>query len=213
MHRETVGELIELAGSLAPSHRALLERARSFGRAVGVEVLDVRPGIGEGVWDVRLRIAEAGAEDHEPCRREGAQEVEPPPLSPPARAEFASPAREIEPFEGDGTDDVLRFIAEADPRARLPARGGPARGATVRVVSTGERNRMLASTVVGDALLSLVHRGVADDEVAVEGALASARSLYLTQVAESGGDAAADDLNRLFDRAVVDLRIHLLSES
>lgn len=220
MLRETVGELIELAGDLVSPHRALLERARTLGRAVGVEVLEMRPGFGDGVWEVRLRLQGedgGGAESRPPDVHEAAESgacAGALRLAPAALlAEFTSPVRGIAPFVGDGSDDIVRFIAESDPRARVPSRGGPAPGATVRVLSAEERNRMLASTIVGDALLSLVHRNVAQDESAVEGALRPARALYLTEVRRSGAGGSDDELNGLFDRAVGDLRIHLLSDS
>lgn len=216
MPSETVSELIELAGALGSAHQDLLERARALGRSLGIEVLDVRPaGVG-GAWDVRVRaLAEpqaGGAETESTPSASATADLEPPPdagtLRPPP---FLSPVRESAPFAGDGSDDILRFIAEADPRTRVPPRGGPGPGASIRVLAAAERARMLASTIAGDALLSLQHRGLATDEAEVKGALVHAREQYLAEVGRAGGDGQLTDPGAFFDRVAADLRHNLLN--
>lgn len=216
MPSETVSELIELAGALGPAHQDLLERARALGRSLGIEVLDLRPaGVG-GAWDVRVRaLAEpevGGAEMQFIPSASATADLEPPQdpgtMRPPP---FVSPVRETAPFAGDGSDDILRFIAEADPRTRVPPRGGPGPGASIRVLSAAERGRMLASTIAGDALLSLQHRGLAADEAEVKSALVHAREQYLAEIGRAGADAHLTDPGAFFDRVAADLRHNFLN--
>ncbi|HST59582.1 MAG TPA: hypothetical protein VLK84_12850 [Longimicrobium sp.] len=216
MPSETVSELIELAGALRPAHQDLLERARALGRSLGIEVLDLRPAGAGGAWDVRVRaLAEpegGGAEMESTAGAPAAADLEPQlatgTMRPPP---FLSPVRESAPFAGDGSDDILRFIAEADPRTRVPPRGGPSPGASIRVLSAAERVRMLASTIAGDALLSLQHRGLATDEAEVKGALVHAREQYLAEVGRAGADAHLTDPGAFFDRVAADLCHNLLN--
>lgn len=214
MPSDTLLELIELAGTLRPAHEELLERVRAFGRALGIEVLDLRPAALGGAWEVCVR----------PLPVPGSAPGDPAPSSPgepePVRAgrsirppPFLSPVRESAPFDGDGTDDILRFIAEADPGTRVPARGGPAPGAVVRVLSAGERAGMLAGTIAGDALLSLQHRGLSRDPAEVDGVLVHAREQYLTEVGRCGVEVPPADLSTDFDRAAADLCHTLLNAS
>lgn len=216
MPSETVSELIELAAALQPAHQDLLERARALGRSLGVEVLDLRSaGVG-GAWDVRVRALagpEAGGAETEFIPSASA----PPDAEPPRDAgtmrppPFVSPVRGTAPFAGDGSDDILRFIAEADPRTRVPPRGGSVPGASIRVLSAAERGRMLASTIAGDALLSLQHRGLATDEAEVKGALAHAREQYLAEIGRAGADAELTNPGAFFDRVAADLCHNLLN--
>ncbi len=215
MPSETVSELIELAGALGPAHQELLERARALGRSLGIEVLDLRPaGVG-GAWDVRVRaLAEpqaGGAETESTPSASAPADPEPPQDAGTMRPTFVSPVRETAPFAGDGSDDILRFIAEADPRTRVPRRGGPVPGASIRVLTAAERVRMLASTIAGDALLSLQHRGLATDEAEVKGALVHAREQYLAEVGRAGADAHLTNPGAFFDRVAADLCHNLLN--
>ena len=210
MASDPLAELISLAGAVGTAHEALVARAREIGRAAGIEVVDVRPG-GSGEWDIRVRaLAEP---DPVPAATAPAADAghadDGPPLWSVRPQAFVSPVRGIAPFEGDGSDDILRFIAASDPAARVPARGGPTPGATVRVLSTAERIRMLASTVAGDALLSLQHRQLLGDEGAVTAALVHARGQYLAEVERSGVEAGDRDYAAEFDRVAAELR-HLL---
>lgn len=214
MPSNTFLELIELAGALRPAHEDLLERARAFGRALGIEVLDLRPAALGGAWEICVRAlpapesspgapAQSSPGNLEPVL--AGRSVRPPP--------FLSPVRASAPFDGDGTDDIMRFIAEADPGTRVPPRGGPAPGAVVPVLSGVERVGMLAATIAGDALLSLQHRGLAGDPAGVDSALVHAREQYLTEVGRCGVDVPPADLAADFDRAAADLCHTLLNAS
>lgn len=215
MPSKTVSELIELAGALGPAHQDLLERARALGRKLGIEVLDLRPAGAGGAWDVRVRaLAErkvGGAEMESTPGAPAPADPGPPAVRTMRPPPFVSPVRETAPFAGDGSDDILRFIAEADPRTRVPPRGGPGPGASIRVLSAAERVRMLASTIAGDALLSLQHRGLATAEAEVKGALVHAREQYLAEVGRAGADAHLTDPGAFFDRVAADLCPNLLN--
>ena len=213
MASDTLAELIALAGPLGRAHEVLLARARELGCAVGIEVVDVRPG-GSGEWDIRVRtLAEPESVPVATARAADPGHTDDGPQLWSVRPQaFVSPVRGIAPFEGDGSDDVLRFIAASDPAARVPGRGGPTPGATVRVLSTAERIRMLASTVAGDALLSLQHRQLLGDEGAVTAALVHARDQYVAEVEGSGADAGDRDFAAEFDRVAAELR-HLLPDA
>ena len=210
MASDPLAELISLAGAVGTAHEALRARAREIGRAAGIEVVDVRPG-GSGEWDIRVRaLAEPESFPAAPApAAEPRHAGDGPRLWSVRPRPFVSPVRGIPPFDGDGSDDVLGFIAASDPAARVPGRGGPTPGATVRVLSTAERIRMLASTVAGDALLSLQHRRLLGDEEAVTNALLHARDHYVAEVGRSGAEAGDRDFPAEFDRVAAELR-HLL---
>lgn len=196
MIQEHLAEIAALARAVVPTHAALLDRARALGALVAVEVLDLRPGA-DGVWELRIRplasavygVPEPGlpaVADRAPCH----------PPDPP----FTSPVRVSVPFHGDGSTEISRFIAEADPVVRVPARGGGPVGELVRL-SDDERLRMLPGTIAGDALLSLQHQGLHNDPAAVEQALRCGREHFAAEVSRSGTRVPAEDFLRLYDGA------------
>lgn len=205
-------ELIELAGALRPAHEDLLERARAFGRALGIEVLDLRPAGLDGAWDLRVRVDSNSELGHSlQSSASAAHPAQSPRVGRVRPAPFHSPVRDSVPFSGDGSGDLRRFFAEADRSTRVPRRGSPESGVGIRVLSTSERVRMLASTIAGDALLSVQRQGLASDEAEVDTALANARVLYVAEVA--GVDAAGmlgEDPAAYFDHVAAELRHNLL---
>lgn len=209
MQNSAISELAELAASLAPAHAVLLERARTLGTALGIEVLDLRPGTG-GVWDVRVRLygrAPGGViSGPTPAISEGTaerMEVEQRP------AAFTSPVFGSEPFDGDGTDDLLRFVAEADASVRVPARGRA--GPPPPRLEDEERVRMLAEVIAGDALLSVVHQGLHADAAAVDAALARGRAHYEAEIARAGLASRAGEFLALYEPACAAMRATLLT--
>jgi hypothetical protein len=208
MPHAALSELAGLAASLAPAHAALLARARAFGALYGVEVLDLHPAGGDGVWEVRLRPRPASPDAPTPAEATVSDERRIPrtPPDPP----FASPVRGSRAFEGDGTHDMLRFVAEADPVVRVPPRGAGASGGPPPRLSDEERLRMLPATIAGDALLSLQHQGLDRDPAAVEQALRQGREHFAAEVARSGAGERTAELLALYDTASATARRQLL---
>lgn len=209
MRHDALAELAGLAASLAPARAALLERAREVGALFNVEVVDVRPPGADGVWDVRVRPlpgpARAEAAVPDSARPRDPRIPETPPDPP-----FDSPVRRSAPFDGDGTRDVLRFVAEADPVVRVPPRG--VAGAPPPPLTEDARLRMLPSTIAGDALLSLQHQGLHRDPAEVEAALRQGREHYAAEVARAGAHSRTDELLAFYDRAAATARRQLLGD-
>jgi hypothetical protein len=210
MQNSAISELADLAASLAPVHAALLERARALGTAFGIEVLDLRPGA-DGVWDVRVRLHGRAPEA---AMRPGPTSTIPERATERAAVEhrptpFTSPVIGSVPFDGDGTDDLLRFVAEADASVRVPARGRA--GAPPPRLGSEERLRMLAEVIAGDALLSLVHQGLHADVAAVDAALARGRAHYEAEIARAGMASRASEFLALYEPACAAQRATLLT--
>jgi hypothetical protein len=180
----------------------LLRLMVELGATCGVEVLRFEPGEAADVWDLRLRISTPSV-GHGGCASTTGAEPESEPET------FVSPARDAEPFVGDGTADLPRLIAASDPRVRVPPRGGHAPGAPPPPLGAEERLRMLAGTIAGDALLSLQHQGRERDGLAVRDALARAREHYAREIERAGGGAGEELLAR-FDAAAEQARRELV---
>lgn len=181
------------AARAAEARRALRDAARALAAEHGVEVMDVREAGAEGEWEVRVRIARAAASVPPPP----AGEDGPPPLA-------AGAARWAQPFRGDGTGDLLRFVREADPASRIPP---PEPGRVpVAPLSSEERLRLLAGVSAGDALLATLPAGTGATTQAVaealahDGAWSGAPPGHGERVAEIGvravHDVAASELAR-----------------
>lgn len=173
--------LVQLSAQFALARDVRTELLRlltALGATCGLEVLRLQPGEAADVWDLRLRVL-GPAVRHGAAAAEVEDEPEP----------FVSPAREAEPFVGDGTTDLPRLIAASDARVRIPPRGRGAPGSPPPALGAEERLRMLAGTIAGDALLSLQHQGRERDDAAVRDALARAREHYAREVERAGGRA------------------------
>jgi hypothetical protein len=192
MHADLLDLLAAQLISAGNARAQVLRLLREEGEAHGFEVLWLRPGDEPDIWDVRIRVSALAAlpsfEDAAPPRVEA--------VSPP----FMSPAREAEPFVGDGTNDLPRLIAASDRRVVIPRRGAAAPGRPPPPLEERVRLRMLAGTIAGDALLSLQHQGREGDETAVQSALARARQHYAAEV-ERAGRPVEDTVLSHFDAA------------
>lgn len=197
MADNVLSELLPLAEAMASAHRALVERVRALGEAHGVEILEARPLGTDGTWEVRVQVRLPWVPDASPATLE----VRPP-------RPFMSPLPHSRPFDGDGTDDIVRFIAEADPAARVPGRGSGQPSPPLPRLAEGERLRMLAGTIAGDLLLALIHEGRQRDPSAVEGALRQARIQYAAEL-ERAGSLEAPSLVALLERRAAELRHQL----
>jgi hypothetical protein len=190
MRPDLVTRLAAQFAAVEIARTELLRLAGELGAGCGVEVLRLRPGEEADVWELRLRIPSAAV---------GAATTTTVPSGEGEEEPFVSPARDAEPFVGDGTADLLRLIAASDPRVRIPPRGRFSEAAPPPL-GAGERLRMLAGTIAGDAVLSLQHQGRERDGAAVRDALARAREHYAREVERTGGpeelvagfDAAAE---------------------
>ncbi len=178
---------MERARALEAARDALLAEARAMGReALGIEVLDLRPGA-NGTWEAVLRFpgrtvteqpADAGSTG---VAREAPGWTVPDPPEPP----FRSPVRSSAPCEGDGSGDLEALIARADPAAALPPAEHPGADSPLPL-DDAARARMLASTMAGDAVLALMHEGRADDPANLAAALRQSRDRYAAEVSRMG---------------------------
>jgi hypothetical protein len=205
MQNAAISELAGLATSFADTHAALIARARAVGEPFGVEVVDLRPGA-DGVWEVRLRVSAVGARAPEappPAAATPQAQVRRPPPEP-----FVSPVIRSRPFNGDGTGDLERFFAEADPSVRVPPHGRP--GSPPARIGDEERLRMLADVIAGDVVLSLQHQGLHGDWHAVDAALRHARTHYQAEILRAGMEARMDEFLALYEPACAAARAELL---
>ncbi len=178
MSSDLLAQLSEQFALARHARAELLRLLGELGSTSGVEILSLLPGDAADEWDVRFRIPPPTVR-HAPTAPQA-------PLVIVDVPDFVSPARDAEPFVGDGTLDLARLIAASDPRVRVPPRGWSL-GDSSAPLGAEERLRMLAGTIAGDALLSLLHQGRERDEAAVRDALARAREHYSREVERAGG--------------------------
>lgn len=157
---------------------------------LGIELLDLRSRAADGTWVMICRFAPAdtgGASAQVPAT--GSASIETWAIPEPPDPPFVSPVLSSPPFEGDGSNDLLRFIEEADPSVSVPAVGP--RGELPPLLTAEERARMLASTIAGDVVLALMHEGGADDPQRLGAALDAGWERYTTEVRRLGRDPDA----------------------
>jgi hypothetical protein len=195
-------ELADLAGACTAAHQTLLERVSTVAAEHGLEVLHIGPAP-DGAWDLRVRPLPAGALP--PAFEEpGGRRIPDRPPEPP----FLSPVRASVPFDGNGTGELLTFLANADRAVCVPA-PGPGRRGALPWLSDEERLRMLPGTIAGDALLSLQHQGLHGDPAAVAAALAQGREHFSAEVSRAGVEGPAEFLS-LYDEAAALARHRVL---
>jgi hypothetical protein len=197
-----IAELADLAAACTAAHRMLLERVSTVAAAHGLEVLHVGPAP-DGAWDLRVRPLLAPPLPVPVAEPRGRRIPDRPPEPP-----FRSPVRDSVPFEGDGTGELLTFLAAADRTVCVPA-PGPGGAGALPWLSDEERLRMLPGTIAGDALLSLQHQGLHEDPAAVEAALAQGREHFAAEVSRAGIEGAAEFLS-LYDDAAALARRQIL---
>lgn len=182
---------VERARALEAARDALLEEARAVGReALGIEVLDLRPGP-DGTWEAVLRFPGRAVPDPRAdsaaagvgAAGEARGWTVPEPPEPP----FRSPVRASAPCEGDGTGDLETLIAHADTAVALPPAEHPGVDSPLPL-DDPTRARMLASTMAGDAVLALMHEGRGDDPASLAAALRQSRDRYAAEVGRMGLD-------------------------
>ncbi len=159
--------------------------------SLGIELVDLRSRGTDGTWVLICRFPPHGgsgaAEAIAPTTEFVLGDVWtiPEPPDPP----FLSPVVSSRPFEGDGSDDLMRFIEEADPSVGVPTVG--AGGEFPPPLTAAERARLLASTIAGDVVLALMHDGFADDPARLGAALDEGWERYTAEVRRLGCEADA----------------------
>ena len=185
----SIPEVLELAAAAASPHQALLSSVRELAAAHGVEVVSLRM-VRELEWSVRVRLPQHAAPALVLAAAGPAEGTHRGPSGPLPEhvAPAVSPVPGSVPFNGDGSDDILRFVAEAD-RCVIASPLPPGTEPPVPRLGTDERLRYLASAVAGDVLLSMQHQGrVHDGELTL--AIAQGREQYEAELDRSG---CADD--------------------
>jgi len=159
--------------------------------ALGIELIEIGSRSGDGTWMLTCRFG-AGlaalptrASEVPASAAVSAAWTVPDPPEPP----FISPVLSSAPFEGDGTNDLVRFIEEADPGVRVPLAGEP--GELPPPLGLDDRARMLATTIAGDVVLALMHEGTADDPAALGAALDAGWDRYTAEVGRLGREPDA----------------------
>jgi hypothetical protein len=204
-----IPEVLELAAAAASPHRTLLASVRELAAAHGVEVVSLRM-VRELEWSVRVRLPRHAGPALIPAAPGPVDGTHPGPsghLREKAAA-VVSPVRGSIPFNGDGSDDILRFVGEAD-QCVIASPLLPGTEPQVPCLGTDERLRYLASAVAGDVLLSMQHQGrVHDGELTL--AIAQGREQYEAELDRSGcaGDRRASLLS-LYDSAARETRVLL----
>jgi len=145
--------------------------------ALGIELIEIGSRSGDGTWMLTCRFGAGLAAL--PTR---ASEV-------PASAAVSAAWTVPDPPEGDGTNDLVRFIEEADPGVRVPLAGEP--GELPPPLGLDDRARMLATTIAGDVVLALMHEGTADDPAALGAALDAGWDRYTAEVGRLGREPDA----------------------
>lgn len=169
--------------------------------SLGIDLLDLRSRGADGTWVLICRFAEqgeippAGVTPPSPAVEAAEPWTIPDPPEPP----FVSPVVTSRPFDGDGSDDLLRFIEDADPAAEVPALDGG--GDLPPPLTVEERARMLASTIAGDVVLALMHDGLAADPERLGAALDEGWRRYTVEVGRLGREPDAGLYRRASDVA------------
>lgn len=181
------------AAAAAEASASLFHVLRAeLGASLGIDLLDLRSRGADGTWALICRFAAPG--DGAPAEAQAvvtaAAHVAPSSIPEPPEPPFVSPVLSSLPFDGDGTDDLMRFIEEADPSVRVPPLGA---GGDLPPLLTGEeRARMLASTIAGDMVLALMHEGAAADPQRLGAALDEGWERYTAEVRRIGHEPDAD---------------------
>lgn len=197
MISRATGELVALGEAFASMRQAFFERAREVALQHGIELLEIAPVAG-GAWDLRVRWV--GAAVAEPAPRNARFRGMPFGAPDPP---FVSPVPDSEPFRGDGSSDFMGLLAAADTSVCVtpwPASGG----GDTPWLSDVERLDLLPVAIVGDAMLSLQHRGLHENPGEVANALAHGRALYEGEVVRVFGDDHVAERMMLFDAAAAD---------
>jgi hypothetical protein len=169
---------------------------------LGIDLLDLRSNGVDGTWILVCRFgppsAPSPAELDVPALPERAPADEPatPPVEEPV---FVSPMLESEPFEGDGTANLMRFIEQADPGVMVPL---PAvLGEMPPPLTEAARAQLLPATIAGDVVLALMHEGVANDPVQLGAALDEGWERYVAESRRLGRDPDAELFRRASEHA------------
>jgi hypothetical protein len=107
----------------------------------------------------------------------------------PPEPVFVSPMLGSRPFDGDGSNDLLRFIEEADPSVSVPPLAE--RGELPPMLPEDERARLLASTIAGDVVLEVMHAGTANAPERLRSALDEGWDRYAAEMARLGREPDA----------------------
>lgn len=178
-------EAAEAATSLFSELRDALEAS------LGIELIEIGSRSGDGTWMLTCRFGASPADQpvpppEVPVPAAGtAAWTVPDPPDPP----FASPVLSSAPFDGDGSNDLVRFIEQADPGVRVPPAGEP--GELPPPLSLDDRARMLATTIAGDVVLALMHEGTANDPASLGAALDAGWERYTAEVRRLGREPDA----------------------
>lgn len=195
--------LAERAAVASDASATLFSELRAaLSAALGIDLLDLRSRGADGTWVLICRFAEHGesAPADAPTPRPSAVEpIDPWMIPEPPEPPFVSPVVTSRPFDGDGSDDLLRFIEEADRSAEVPALG--VGGELPPPLTAEERSRMLASTIAGDVVLALMHDGVAADPERLGAALDEGWQRYTVEVRRLGREPDAALYRRASDLA------------
>lgn len=170
---------------------------------LGVELLDLRSNGADGTWILVCRFgpwpsASSPAELDVPAlpERARADERATTPVEEPV---FVSPMLESEPFEGDGTADLIRFIEQADPGVMVPT---PAvMGEMPPPLSEAARAQLLPATIAGDVVLALMHEGLANDPDQLGAALDEGWERYTAESRRLGRDPDPELFRRVSEHA------------
>ena len=169
--------------------------------SLGLDLIDLRSGGTDGTWLLICRFGETrGGAPDAPVAPTAEVALVPawtiPELPDPP---FVSPVVSSRPFDGDGTDDLMRFIEEADPGVSVPALA--IAGEFPPAPTAEERARMLASTIAGDVVLALMHDGVADGPERLGAALDEGWNRYSAEVRRLGREPESALYSRASDTA------------
>ena len=195
--------LAERAAVASEASATLFSELRAaMSAALGIDLLDLRSRGADGTWVLICRFAEheESAPADVPAPSPAVEPVDPWSIPDPPDPPFVSPAVSSRPFDGDGSDDLLRFIEDADPTAQVPTLGGG--GDLPPPLTAEERARMLASTIAGDAVLALMHDGLAADPDRLGAALDEGWRRYTVEVGRLGREPDAGLYRRASDVAV-----------
>jgi hypothetical protein len=190
MTTEPGASIARRAAEASHAATSLFSELRGALVPLGIELTDVRSTGVDGAWMLVCRFAAPGAAEIPAAElpADAGDDVAwmAPRLPDPP---FVSPIPSTVPFDGDGTSDLMRFIEEADPAARVPPLGGV--GEVPPLLGAADRARLLASTIPGDLVLAVMHEGRADDAEVVREVLAEGWERYTTEVRRLGLDPDA----------------------
>lgn len=179
------------AAEAAEAASSLFSELRdALAAALGIELIEIGSR-SDGTWMLTCRFgaslaAQPAPVTEVPVPTPGAVPCTvPDPPEPP----FVSPVLSSAPFDGDGSNDLVRFIEEADPGVRVPPAGEP--GELPAPLGLDDRARMLATTIAGDVVLALMHEGTANDPASLGAALDAGWERYTAEVRRLGREPDA----------------------